>query len=128
MRVENLKNHEANFNYWKLIIMGGKKKLSLKQVERMQTKKDEEEKDKKKKEKTPAASRERKSSIILPDLKNEKIVGELKKMNVLTPYAVASRFNIRISAAKDLLEQLQENGTIQLVSGNHDIKIYTAAD
>jgi small subunit ribosomal protein S25e len=108
--------------------MGGKKKLSLKQIERMQTKKDEEDKDKKKKEKTTAPPKERKSSIILPDPKNEKIVGELKKMNVLTPYAVASRFNIRISVAKDLLEQLQENGTIQLVSGNHDIKIYTAAD
>jgi small subunit ribosomal protein S25e len=108
--------------------MGGKKKLTLKQVERMQTKKDEEEKDQKKKEKTSAPSKERKSSIILPDLKNEKIVGELKKMNVLTPYAVASRFNIRISTAKDLLEQLEKNGTVQIVSGNHDIKIYTAAN
>jgi len=41
---------------------------------------------------------------------------------------VASRFNIRISAAKDLLEQLEDNGTVQLVSGNHNIKIYRAAD
>jgi len=47
-------------------------------------------------------------------------------MHVLTPYAVASRFNIRISAAKDFLEQLEENGTIHLVSGSHDIKIYKA--
>jgi small subunit ribosomal protein S25e len=108
--------------------MGGKKKLSLKQMDRMQAKKDEEDQDKKKKEKTAAPTREKKSSIIPPDLKNEKIVGELRKMNVLTPYAVASRFNIRISAAKDFLEQLEENGTIQLVSGNHDIKIYRAAD
>jgi small subunit ribosomal protein S25e len=106
--------------------MGGKKKLSLKQMDRMQAKKDEEDQDKKKKEKTVAPAREKKSSIIPPDLKNEKIVGELRKMNVLTPYAVASRFNIRISAAKDFLEQLEENGTIQLVSGNHDIKIYKA--
>jgi ribosomal protein S25 len=45
-------------------------------------------------------------------------------MNVLTPYAVASRLNIRISAAKDFLEQLEANGTIRLVSGNHNIKIY----
>jgi small subunit ribosomal protein S25e len=108
--------------------MGGKKKLSLKQMDRMQIKKDAEEKEKKKKEKTAAPPKERRSSIIAPDLKNEKIVGELKKMNVLTPYAVASRFNIRISAAKDFLEELEENGIIQLVSGNHDIKIYKAAD
>ncbi|MEM3642050.1 MAG: hypothetical protein QXH37_09035, partial [Candidatus Bathyarchaeia archaeon] len=66
--------------------------------------------------------------IILPDFKSGKKMDELKKMRVLTPYAVASRFNIRISAAKDLLEQLEDNGTVQLVSGNHNIKIYRAMD
>jgi small subunit ribosomal protein S25e len=107
-------------------MMGGKKKLTLKQVERMQTKKDDEDKEKKKKEK-PSGPREKKPlGIVSPDPKNEKLVGELKKMPVLTPYAVASRFNIRISAAKDFLEQLEENGVIQLVSGSHNIKVYKA--
>jgi len=107
------------------MVMGGKKKLGLKQMERMQTKRDEE--DKKKKEKTATPSRERKSSgIIPPNPKSEKIVGELKKMPVLTPYAVASRFNIRISAARSFLEQLKENGVIEQVGGNHNIKIYKA--
>jgi len=107
--------------------MGGKKKLSLKQMERMQTKKDEEEK--KKKEKSAATLKEKRASgIIPPDPENEKNVDELKKMPVLTPYTVASRFNIRISAAKDFLEQLEENGVIQLVSGSHNIKIYKALD
>jgi small subunit ribosomal protein S25e len=109
--------------------MGGKKKLTLKQVERMQAKKDEEEKDKKKKEKSGPTSREKRApGIIPPDSKSEKIVGELKKMPVLTPYAVATRFNIRISVAKDLLEKLKEDGVIQLVSGSHNIKIYKAFD
>jgi small subunit ribosomal protein S25e len=107
--------------------MGGKKKLSLKQMERMQARKDEEEK--KKKEKAAAVSKEKKpSGIIPPNLKDEKIISELKKMRVLTPYSVASRFNVRVSAAKDFLEQLKEDGVIQLVSGNHDIKIYKALD
>lgn len=104
--------------------MGGKKKLSLKQIERMQDKKDEEEK--KKKEKSGSPREKKPLSIIPPDVKSEKIIGELKRMRVLTPYAVASRFNIRISAAKDFLEQLEENGIIQLVSGSHNIKIYKA--
>jgi len=105
--------------------MGGKKKLTLKQAERMQSRKDAEEK--KKKEKASGPPKEKKpSAVVPPDPNNEKIVGELKKMNVLTPYAVASRFNIRISAAKDFLEQLEKNGKIQLVSGNHNIKIYKA--
>jgi len=106
--------------------MGGKKKLSLKQMERMQVRKDEEERQKK--EKAGAPKEKKPSGIIPPDPKSEKIAGELKKMPVLTPYTVASRFNIRISAAKDFLEQLEENGVVQLVSGNHNIKIYKAPD
>jgi small subunit ribosomal protein S25e len=105
--------------------MGGKKKLGLKQMERIQEKKDEEDKSKeKKKEKAGAPKEKRTIGVIPPDTKNEKIVTEIKKMSVLTPYAVASRFNIRISAAKDFLEQLEQNGTVQLVSGSHNIKIY----
>ncbi|MGB9777910.1 MAG: hypothetical protein ACPLW8_00755 [Candidatus Bathyarchaeales archaeon] len=104
--------------------MGGKKKLSLKQMERMQLRKDAEEKEKKKKEKEAGPREKKPSGIIPPDPRSEKIVGELKKMNVLTPYAVASRFNLRISAAKDLLEQLEDEGIVQLVSGSHNIKIY----
>jgi small subunit ribosomal protein S25e len=102
--------------------MGGKKKLGLKQMERMQEKKDE-EKDKKKEKAGPPRER-RAIGVIPPDAKNEKIVNEVKKMNVLTPFVVASRFNIRMSAAKDFLEQLEQNGIVQLVSGNHNIKIY----
>jgi small subunit ribosomal protein S25e len=109
------------------MIMGGKKKLSLKQMERMQMRKAEEEK--KKREKEKAAAKEKKlAGIFVPDVKEGKILEELKKMRVLTPYAVATRFNIRISTAKDFLEQLEDDGLVQLVSGNHDIKIYKAVD
>jgi small subunit ribosomal protein S25e len=106
--------------------MGGKKKLGLKQMERQQEKKDEEDKAKEKKKEKAGPSKEKRTTIgvVAPDVKNEKIVAEVKKMNVLTPYAVASRFNIRISAAKDFLEQLEESGAVQLVSGSHNIKIY----
>lgn len=104
--------------------MGGKKKLSLKQMERMQTRKGEE----KKKEKAASQKEKKPSGVVPPDPRNEKMIGELKKMSVLTPYTVASRFNIRISAAKDFLEQLEENHVIQLISGSHDIKIYKALD
>jgi len=109
--------------------MGGKKKLNLKQMERMQDKKDEEDKTKdkgKKKEKTGPPKEKKPLSILAPDIKNEKMLGEIKKMHVLTPYSVASRFGIRMSAAKDFLRQLEENDKIQLVSGSHNIKIYKA--
>jgi ribosomal protein S25 len=105
--------------------MGGKKKLGLKQMERMQKKRDDESKSKdKKKEKAAPAKERRTIGVAPPDVKNAKIVNEVKKMNVLTPYAVSSKFNIRISAAKDFLEQLEQIGAVELVSGNHNIKIY----
>jgi len=105
--------------------MGGKKKIGLKQMERQQSRQDEGEKAKEKKKEKSGPPKEKKPvGVIAPDVKNEKFVSEIKKMNVLTPYAVATRFNIRISAAKDFLEQLETAGTVQLVSGSHNIKIY----
>jgi small subunit ribosomal protein S25e len=107
--------------------LGGKKKIGLKQMERMQKRRDSADKTKEKKKEKAAPKERRTIAVVAPDAKNEKIVKEVKKMNVLTPYAVASRFNIRISAAKDFLEQLEQNGAVQLVSGSHKIKIYKPA-
>ena len=104
--------------------MGGKKKLGIKQMEKQQVKEDEDKSKEKKKDKAGMSKERRTVGIMPPDAKNEKIVSEVKKMNVLTPYAVATRFNIRISTAKDFLEQLEANGAVQLVSGSHNIKIY----
>ena len=106
--------------------MGGKKKLGIKQMEKQQVKEDE-DKEAKKKEKAGPPKEKRASSIMPPDAKNDKIVAEIKKINVLTPYAIATKYNIRISTAKDFLEQLEANGAVQLVSGSHNIKIYKPA-
>ena len=107
--------------------MGGKKKLGIKQMEKQQVKEDDDKSKDKKKEKAGLPKERKTVGIMPPDAKNEKIVSEVKKMNVLTPYAVATRFNIRISTAKDFLEQLEANGAVQLVSGSHNIKIYKPA-
>ena len=108
--------------------MGGKKKLGIKQMEKQQVKTDDNKaKDAKKKEKAGPPKERKTVGIMVPDAKDGKIVSEVKKMNVLTPYAISTRFGIRISAAKDFLEQLEANGSIQLVSGSHNIKIYKPA-
>jgi len=106
--------------------MGGKKKLGIKQMEKQQGDKAD-DKSKKKEEKKGPPQKKTTISIIAPDVKDQKIVAEVKKMGVLTPYAVATRYGIRISAAKDFLEQLESNGAIQLVSASHSIKIYKSA-
>ena len=107
--------------------MGGKKKLGLKQMEKQQVKEDE-AKDAKKKEKAGPPKEKKLVGIMTPDVKDSKVISEVKKMNVLTPYAISTRYGIRISAAKDFLEQLEANGTIQLVSGSHNLKIYKPAE
>jgi len=105
--------------------MGGKKKLTLKQMERMQDKKDEKEK---KGGKGAGMPDKKAPGIVPPDPRSEKVLGEIKKMKALTPYAVASRFNLRLSVAKDLLDELAQRGAIQFVSGSKSLKIYKPAD
>jgi len=107
--------------------MGGKKKLGLKQMERQQDKKPEEDaKSKDKKDKKAAPTKERRTviGVIAPDAKDGRIVAEIKKMNVLTPYSVATKYNVRISAAKEFLRALEQTGAVQLVSGSHNLKVY----
>jgi ribosomal protein S25 len=107
--------------------MGGKKKLGIKQMEKQQADKAAEDNAKKKEEKKGLPPKKTTIGVLVPDVKDAKIVAEVKKMNVLTPYAVSTRYGIRISAAKDFLEQLEANGAIQLVSGSHNLKIYKPA-
>ena len=107
--------------------MGGKKKLGIKQMEKQQVTQDEEKAKQDKKKEKAGPPKERKTvGIMAPDAKDGKIVAEVKKMGVLTPYAVSTRYGVRISAAKDFLEQLETDGVVQLISGSHNIKIYKA--
>jgi len=109
--------------------MGGKKKLTMKQMERMQAKKDEERGRERKERKSGGPTTEKKSiGIIPPDPKSEKVIGELKKMRALTPYAVATRFDLRLSVAKDFLEELERRGIVEYVSGSKNLKIYKPLD
>jgi small subunit ribosomal protein S25e len=107
--------------------MGGKKKLGIKQMEKQQEDKAVEDKAKKKEEKKGPPTKKANVSIMAPDAKDPKIVAEIKKLGVLTPYAVASRYSIRISTAKDFLDQLEASGAITQVSGSHNLKIYKPA-
>jgi len=100
--------------------MGGRKKLTLKQMERMQRRREQREE----KPRVTAAEKKKKPGVIPPDPRSEKVIDEIRKMRVLTPYAVASRFNLRLSIAKDFLEELEHRGIVEYVSGSRNIKIY----
>jgi small subunit ribosomal protein S25e len=100
---------------------GGKKKQSLKQM--IKTKKPKELKHKDRKSSAPPAAK-KSLGLTMPDLNSKKVMGELKGLKVLTPYVVASRFNIRLSLAKTFLKELEKRKMIEYVSGGKNLKIY----
>jgi len=67
------------------------------------------------------------ASVIPPNPRDEKIIREIQKMKVLTPYAVASRFNVRLSTAKDFLEELCRRGVVTHISNGVNVKVYKPA-
>ncbi|MEM2110781.1 MAG: hypothetical protein QXX08_02760 [Candidatus Bathyarchaeia archaeon] len=105
--------------------MGGKKKLTLKQMEKAQARADSKTEGKSKQRETAAQKEKKSTRIIPPSLNDEKLIKELQKIKVLTPYTVASRLDLRLSVAKDFLEELQRRGVVTEVSSGRNIKIYT---
>ena len=104
---------------------GGKKRLTLKQMEKTQSRKEPERKERK----SGGSTTEKKSlGITMPDLNSKKVIGELKAIKVFTPYTVASRFNLRLSVAKNFLKELERRRIVEYVSGGKNLKIYKPVD
>jgi len=109
-----------------VIVLGGAKKKSLAQMEKTQVQQDKKvEPAKKQKGKAPAEKRPR--GVDLPNLEDTRFLSELSKMGAITPYALASQFNLRISVAKDMLEELERKRLVTAVGGNARIRIYRMA-
>lgn len=106
--------------------MGGAKKKSLAQMEKAQMLQARKmEKSKKQKIKTSIEKKTR--SIEMPSIEESKLIAELSKLGAITPYAVASQFNIRVGVAKRLLNELEKRKIISLVGGNARLRIYKIA-
>ncbi len=108
--------------------MGGAKKKSMAQMEKTQAqadKKDEGQPQKKTKAKTLVEKRPR--GLQAPDVTDPKFLSEVQKMGAITPFSLASQFNLRLSVAKDLLEDLEKRRLVRLVGGNARIRIYQPA-
>ncbi len=109
--------------------MGGAKKKGMAQMEKTQGGQDKKEEapqqQKKGKGKTVAEKRPR--GLAAPDVSDPKLVSEVQKMGAITPFALASQFNLRLSVAKDLLEDLERRRVVRLVGGNARIRIYQSA-
>ncbi len=109
--------------------MGGAKKKSLAQMEKQQGQQDDGKKPepaKKSKGKT-VAEKKGPGGIGLPNFDDPKFSGDISKLGALTPYAIATQFNVRLSVARDILEELERRRLVKPVGGNARIKIYKLA-
>jgi len=107
--------------------MGGAKKKSLAQMEKEQVKQDTKKPEPAKKTKTKTIAEKKSAGIGVPNLEDAKFMGELSKIGALTPYSIATQFNVRLSVARDVLEELERRRLVTSVSGNARIKIYKLA-
>lgn len=101
--------------------MGGVKKKSISQMAKAQTVKEKKEKETKK-EKVKVTDVSTKGLFINMD--GDRLVKEVSTMKVITPFEVASKFKVKISVAKDILEELWKKGYITPVSGNNRIRVF----
>jgi len=96
--------------------MPGKK--SLKKMEKQQSAKD----------KTDQKAKDKRNKIIgaveIPDATSDEVMGALKGMKAITPTGVASKFNLKVSVAKKMLKELEDNGTLELAARSHNLKVY----
>jgi ribosomal protein S25 len=108
--------------------MAGKKKPTRKQMSKRQSSGVRQNKERRNVRVGKVTKDKQVIGITLPDVKSKKVLGTLKAMKVLTPYMVASRFDLRLGVAKDFLEALQRRKLIEYVSGGRNLKIYKISD
>ena len=67
-------------------------------------------------------------SVDMPDINSKEVLGALRGMKAVTATGVATRFNLKISVAKKMLNMLEEKGTIKMVTRSSNLKVYQMAD
>ena len=67
-------------------------------------------------------------SVDMPDINSNEVMGALKGMKAITATGVATRFNLKISVAKRMLNMLEEKGTVTMVTRSSNLKVYQMTD
>jgi len=106
--------------------IGGAKKKSLAQMEKSQVQQEKDATQPKKGKTKPASTEKRLRAVELQGVDDSKLLGEIAKMGAITPHAVSTHFNVRIGAAKDILEELERRKALTSVGGNARVRIYRA--
>ena len=93
-------------------------KRSLRQIEKQQRRRDRDQK--------PEKGRVEKTigSLDIPEMSSEELMEQLGKMKAITPTGLAIQFDLKVSTAKKLLEQLRDDRVVDLVPRSHNLKVY----
>ena len=67
-------------------------------------------------------------SVELPDLNSKEVMGAIRGMKAITATSIATRFNLKISVAKRMLDMMEEKGTIKMVARSSNLKVYAMTD
>ena len=62
--------------------------------------------------------------VDIPPLEAKETLGALRGMKAITPTAVATRFNLKISVAKRMLNELEGKGVVEFVTRSKNLKVY----
>lgn len=104
--------------------MGGAKKKPVSQMD-MDTSLMEGGQDQKKaKAKAKATPEKRVRGLSVPKFDADPFLKDLSKMGAITPYALAAKYDLRLSVAKNVLRELERRSIVRFEEGNRRIKIF----
>lgn len=100
--------------------MGGVKKRPVSQMETGLSGASQE----RKKGKSKATVERKMRGISIPNVDEKSLLKDLSKLGAITPYALASKYDLRLSVAKQVLSELEKRELIKLEEGNRRIKVF----
>jgi len=107
--------------------MGGRKRPTISQLEKRARKAERAALREKVKEKKAKQMTKFSSALGPVELTPEQVLKEIRNMPCVTPYMLASKFDIKISKAKAILRELEAHGLIKAVDKSRRVSIYVIA-
>ncbi len=105
--------------------MGGKKKPTVSQLEKRMRREQAAKSGKQQEESRPKLKVTSQGTLTQASL--DAVYREIAKLPYVTPYTLATTFGMKISAAKQVLRDLEARGLLRLVDANRRVRIYVSA-
>ncbi len=109
--------------------MGGKKKPTISQLAKKESK-EREQAEKKSKGKGKATTEETVKKVVatIPAELYDQIAKDVQKMEYVTTYLISSKYGLKMGAASRVLNDLVKKGELVLVSKSHRMNVYAPVD